>query len=58
MALKGIKVLEFSGLAPSPLCGMILSDFGASVTRIDKVIRGIHIQILRISLETLSTGSP
>jgi alpha-methylacyl-CoA racemase len=37
MALKGIRVLEFAGLAPSPLCGMILSDFGATVTRIDKV---------------------
>lgn len=37
MALKGTKILEFTGLAPSPLCGMILSDFGASVTRIDKV---------------------
>lgn len=37
MALKGIKVLEFAGLAPAPFCGMILADFGASVTRIDKV---------------------
>lgn len=37
MPLKGIKVLEFVGLAPGPLCGKILSDFGASVTRIDKV---------------------
>ncbi|XP_055390343.1 alpha-methylacyl-CoA racemase [Condylostylus longicornis] len=36
MALKGIKVLEFSGLAPGPLCGKILADFGASVVRIDK----------------------
>ncbi|KAH8400450.1 hypothetical protein KR222_000005 [Zaprionus bogoriensis] len=37
MPLKGIKVLEFVGLAPGPLCGKILSDFGATVTRIDKV---------------------
>lgn len=37
MPLKGIKVLEFVGLAPGPLCGKILADFGASVTRIDKV---------------------
>uniref|UniRef100_A0A915HF05 Alpha-methylacyl-CoA racemase n=1 Tax=Romanomermis culicivorax TaxID=13658 RepID=A0A915HF05_ROMCU len=37
MALKGIKVVEFAGLAPAPFCGMILSDFGANVIRIDKV---------------------
>ncbi|XP_058825646.1 alpha-methylacyl-CoA racemase [Topomyia yanbarensis] len=36
MALKGLKVLEFAGLAPGPFCGMVLADFGATVTRIDK----------------------
>lgn len=37
MPLKGIKVLEFAGLAPAPLCGKILADFGAKVTVIDRV---------------------
>lgn len=37
MALKGIKVIEMAGLAPGPFCGMILSDFGADVIRVDKV---------------------
>lgn len=37
MALKGIKVVELAGLAPAPFCGMILSDFGASVIRVDRV---------------------
>lgn len=37
MALKGIRVIEFAGLAPAPFCGMILADFGATVLRIDKV---------------------
>ena len=37
MALKGLRVLEMSGLAPSPMCGMILADFGADVIKIDKV---------------------
>lgn len=36
MALKGIKVIEMAGLAPAPFCGMILSDFGADVIRVDK----------------------
>ena len=37
MALKGLKVIEMAGLAPVPMCGMILADFGAQVTRIDRV---------------------
>lgn len=41
-------MLEFSGLAPSPLCGMILSDFGATVTRIDKVFLRTRCQFLGI----------
>lgn len=38
--LEGIKVLEMAGLAPSPFCGMILADFGADVTIIDRLTRG------------------
>lgn len=34
--LEGIVVLELGGLAPAPFAGMILSDFGASVIRIDR----------------------
>ncbi|XP_071096203.1 alpha-methylacyl-CoA racemase-like isoform X1 [Haliotis cracherodii] len=36
MALRGIRVLEMAGLAPAPFCGMVLSDFGANVIRIDR----------------------
>ena len=36
MALQGIKVIELAGMAPSPFCGMILSDYGASVIRVDR----------------------
>ena len=35
--LSGVRVLEFAGLAPSPFAGMVLADFGAIVTRVDKV---------------------
>ena len=38
MALKGIRVVEMAGLAPVPFCGMLLSDFGANVIRVDKVL--------------------
>ncbi|PIC19755.1 hypothetical protein B9Z55_025186 [Caenorhabditis nigoni] len=34
--LNGIKVVELAGLAPVPHCGMMLADFGADVTVIDK----------------------
>lgn len=37
MPLKGLNVLEFSGLAPVPFVGTVLSDFGANVTIIQKV---------------------
>ncbi|NXS94974.1 AMACR racemase, partial [Jacana jacana] len=36
MALSGVRVLELAGLAPAPLCGMILADFGAQVVRVDR----------------------
>ena len=35
--LSGIRVLELAGLAPAPFCGMVLADFGAQVTRVNRV---------------------
>ena len=37
MALRGLRVVEFAGLAPGPMCGMILADFGAKVVRVDRI---------------------
>ena len=34
--LKGLRVVEFAGLGPAPFCGMLLSDLGADVVRIDR----------------------
>ncbi len=34
--LSGLKVLEFAGIGPGPFCGMLLSDLGADVIRIDR----------------------
>lgn len=34
--LSGVKVLEFTGLGPAPFAGMLLSDMGAEVLRIDR----------------------
>ena len=37
-ALSGIKVLEMAGIGPGPFCGMILSDLGAEIIRVDRAV--------------------
>jgi len=34
--LAGLRVVELGGIGPAPFCGMILSDLGAEVIRIDR----------------------
>ena len=34
--LKGMRIVEFAGIGPAPFCGMLLSDMGADVLRIDR----------------------
>ena len=34
--LSGIRIIEFQGIGPGPFCGMILSDMGADIVRIDR----------------------
>jgi len=34
--LKGVKVIELAGIGPGPFCGMMLSDMGAELLRIDR----------------------
>ncbi|KAI3388476.1 hypothetical protein SNEBB_002619 [Seison nebaliae] len=48
MSLKGLKVLELMGLAPVPMCGKLLLDHGAKVTRI--------VNSSTIDLDVLSHG--
>ncbi|KAG0224819.1 hypothetical protein BGW41_004943 [Actinomortierella wolfii] len=44
--LTGIKVLEIAGLAPAPFAGMVLSDFGADVIRIDRSTSSMNLDVL------------
>ena len=37
-ALDGLKILEIAGIGPAPFAGMMLSDHGADVLRIDRVV--------------------
>ena len=34
--LSGIRIVELQGIGPGPFCGMILSDMGADIVRIDR----------------------
>nr|POE72786.1 isopenicillin n epimerase component 2 [Quercus suber] len=40
--LTGIRVLEFAGLAPGPFAGLLMSDFGATVLRVDRAHPRAH----------------
>ena len=34
--LEGVKILEVGGIGPGPFCGMMLSDMGADIVRIER----------------------
>ncbi len=34
--LSGLKILEFAGIGPGPFCGMMLSDMGAEILRLER----------------------
>ncbi|MFZ4584828.1 MAG: CaiB/BaiF CoA transferase family protein [Acidimicrobiia bacterium] len=34
--LAGVKIVELAGIGPGPFCGMLLSDLGADIVRIDR----------------------
>ncbi|MCZ6618271.1 MAG: CaiB/BaiF CoA-transferase family protein [Gammaproteobacteria bacterium] len=38
--LQGFRIIELAGIGPGPFCGMMLSDMGAEVIRIDRVGAG------------------
>lgn len=34
--LKGVRILEFAGIGPVPMCGMLLAELGATVLRLER----------------------
>ena len=34
--LRGLRVVEFAGIGPVPFAGMLLSDMGADIVRVDR----------------------
>ena len=49
-----IYFVYFLGLAPSPLCGMILADYGASVIRVDKIGAGLNYDVTSRGKKSIS----
>lgn len=35
--LAGVRVIEFAGIGPGPMCAMLFADLGATVLRIDRI---------------------
>ncbi|NJN51725.1 MAG: CoA transferase, partial [Gammaproteobacteria bacterium] len=38
--LQGYRIVELAGIGPGPFCGMMLSDMGAEVIRVDRMAKG------------------
>jgi alpha-methylacyl-CoA racemase len=53
--LAGLIVTELAGLGPAPFCGMVLSDLGAEVIKIDR-IGGQALPIGSIDNDVLNRG--
>ncbi|AKQ55679.1 CaiB/BaiF CoA transferase family protein [Bordetella hinzii] len=41
--LAGLRIIEFAGKGPAPLCGMLLGDLGADVVRIERPAQASEI---------------
>jgi alpha-methylacyl-CoA racemase len=35
--LAGVRIVEFAGIGPGPMCAMLLADLGADIVRIDRI---------------------
>ena len=40
--LNGLRIIELAGIGPGPFCGMMLSDMGAEVIRVDRIADDSH----------------
>ena len=55
-ALDGIRVLEIAAIGPLPFCGMMLSDMGADVLRIDRLGDAQNAFPIDPSMDTVGRG--
>jgi alpha-methylacyl-CoA racemase len=51
--LRGLRIIEFAGIGPGPHCGMLLSDMGAEVIRVERPNGTIGV---RAGIDLLNRG--
>ncbi|SCV70402.1 BQ2448_1796 [Microbotryum intermedium] len=56
LPLAGVRVLELAGLAPGPYAGMVLSDFGADVVRVDRADTTFSTDVLSRNKRSISVS--
>ncbi|MCU1466982.1 MAG: L-carnitine dehydratase/bile acid-inducible protein, partial [Actinomycetia bacterium] len=54
--LAGIKIVELAGIGPGPFAGMLLSDMGADIVRVDRAQQVNPAQFDKPNLEPLYRG--
>jgi alpha-methylacyl-CoA racemase len=54
--LEGVKIVELAGIGPGPFAGMLLSDMGADIVRIDRAQQVNPASFDRQNLEPLYRG--
>ncbi|GAA6015731.1 hypothetical protein JCM10207_008778 [Rhodosporidiobolus poonsookiae] len=56
LPLAGVRVLELAGLAPVPFAGLVLSDFGADVVRVDRADAAFNPDVLTRGKRSLAVS--
>ena len=54
--LSGVKIVELAGIGPGPFAGMLLSDMGADIVRIDRAQQVNPATFDKPNLEPLYRG--
>jgi alpha-methylacyl-CoA racemase len=54
--LEGVKIVELAGIGPGPFAGMLLSDMGADIVRIDRSQQVNAAMFDKLNLEPLYRG--
>jgi alpha-methylacyl-CoA racemase len=54
--LQGVKIVELAGIGPGPFAGMLLSDMGADIVRIDRAQQVNPANFDKANLEPLYRG--
>ncbi|MDX6552633.1 MAG: alpha-methylacyl-CoA racemase, partial [Gaiellales bacterium] len=54
--LAGVKVVELASIGPIPFCGMVLSDMGCDIVRVDKLADAVFADPTRAPGNVLDRG--